>query len=647
MWLTSITKRCTEAVFNALNIGVEVRYQEAQLLQIISSPKFSEWVVESLGKYSLFGVNRTTHIDTSYVQVSMNTSIDQEKYRSRKDITDQLLSRQATTATVNVSILEAVNYATQDIAVIGVAGSGKTTMLRYIALCAARGERFRGRRRFPFYISLRDQTTKPVSVRAAMERFLRALDIEMPHHVVQHMIRSGSALVLVDGIDEISESEQRELLRELDDFRAIRPHTLSMRARVRRGLKSVFSVSRKPREQQDDRASEERPIFVLSGRPYSLSRALSGFTRYQVMPLGDSAKLQFIEKWFSNVDEGRGRKLVELVAQSHELLELGSNPLLLSIICALYFNEMQIPSEPEQLFARCLRGLMGEWDYFRSIARETPLSGLDVHRRTVLLTILAANTLFDEHIVFKADDPSVVKSVNLITSKLENFKSQPDALLISLYNDFGILVERARGFFSFSHLQFQEYLAAKFLVDQRKELEILRIAGDSFEKWVEVIVFIGRLLNDAENFLTKLHESVRYDDPNQIWVLSRLWRVSPICSDDLKTQLFSRIAIALESHIGELGWKYSIGIGYLQFDPAPENVSGTNLHLSSRQKQLVLAVSQILRLLADNHATLHKLNAGETSVIRDICEYSRTVSRDRDVTNCCIHVSLGHTYWPT
>lgn len=74
----------------------------------------------------------------------------------------------------------------------------------------------------------------------------------------------------------------------------------------------------------------------------------------------------------------------------------------------------------------------------------------------------------------------------------------------------GIFVERAKGIYSFSHLTFQEYFTAKYIVDNpnKRGLETLvrtRITEDS---WREVFLITTGMLDDADDFLQSIKKRI-------------------------------------------------------------------------------------------------------------------------------------------
>ena len=164
---------------------------------------------------------------------------------------------------------------------------------------------------------------------------------------------------------------------------------------------------------------------------------------------------------------------------------------------------------------------MGGWDFFRNICRENELSKFTIPKRKVMLTYLAAATYSHKKIIFSEDEPEVDEFYRMCSKKLQ-YDSNSNTLLKVLYNDFGILNELAPKKYSFSHLQLQEFLYAKYIIDTRQEIEFLNISFERLTDWQEILRLVCKMLPDAGNFIEHFIEKVNYREPRDIRILSTL-----------------------------------------------------------------------------------------------------------------------------
>jgi len=478
----------------------------------VGSPKYAEYL-DRVGVFPLFGTSRTASVETSYVKIRISSDLERERYRSRPEIAAGL-KRQKQGQPVSLpreesarTLLEAIESTRNDIALLGNAGSGKTTAFRHLAIMAAKGERIRGRFVLPLFLAVRDLTATGKNLNDAALEFLEWLELKEASQVLRGLKKHGRIIILLDGLDETDKARQADILAEL----------LKM-------------------------SQEHKDVLIcISARPYSLEMGLPGFQKWETLPLALEERFLFVERWYSQVDIEKGKRLLAECEKNSELLDIGSNPLMLSIICALYFNDLKVPQDQDELYDRAVEGLLGAWDAFRNIARRTPLRDLSIHRRKVLLTWLAAS-LFDKGLlVFSVHDVNDNGCVGRVSEVLRTAPFDVDLLLPSLYNDFGILVERAPGLYSFSHLTLQEYLTARYIVDNRQEMTLLTSYLQR-EEWFEVIRLVAKMLPNAQEYMKHLTLHTDLGLSYETSLLRAAWGVRPICDRVVARELIAGLA---------------------------------------------------------------------------------------------------------
>lgn len=280
---------------------------------------------------------------------------------------------------------------------------------------------------------------------------------------------------------------------------------------------------------------------------------MPGFIKWETLSLTLENRLEFVRKWFSAVNPGKGESLISRCATRPEILDLGSNPLLLSIVCALYDNDLEIPDDTEELYERAIHGLMGGWDAFRNLARKTPLKELSVERRVTLVTWLANHLFSRDLLVFTPKNIANIGFIEDTSSAIRSSLPSPTVLLKSLCYDFGILVERSPKHFSFSHLSIQEYLVSSFVIENRTERDVLRIHGDK-EAWLEIIRLLARrlprgavgvFLGDMVTRLNPSNENTRY----RMRLLRKAWEAQPLCTKPLRESLMNKLLDNVDSFL--------------------------------------------------------------------------------------------------
>ncbi|MFI8452873.1 NACHT domain-containing protein [Streptomyces erythrochromogenes] len=221
----------------------------------------------------------------------------------------------------------------------GDAGSGKTTLIQWLAVSAAGGP---GRGVIPFVLPLRTLTRHGERLPAPRD-FLAGTPLagEAPEGWESRVLRDGRALLLVDGIDEIPEDERDGARDWLADLITAHPHNR----------------------------------WLVTSRPSAVRRDwLSGevFTEVTLDPMSPANVRAFIERWHTAAagPEGYAERLQESVRTKPDLARLATNPLLCGLICALHRERHGfLPTGRKELYAAALSMLLHRRDRERGLRR--------------------------------------------------------------------------------------------------------------------------------------------------------------------------------------------------------------------------------------------------------------------------------------
>nr|MDT0523025.1 NACHT domain-containing protein [Streptomyces sp. DSM 41633] len=213
----------------------------------------------------------------------------------------------------------------------GPAGSGKSTLVQWLALNAARqsfGDELAGWNRcVPFVLRLRAFTA--LDVLPAPADFLRATGVPLhgsaPAGWADRLMRQGRALVLVDGVDEVPDR---------------------LRKRTERWLKDLL-------------AAYPRPKYVVTTRPSAVPEtwlSASGFEPHTLLSMRQEDVRAFIGHGHraARSECGSEEERAELdryenalrraVGTRRDLGLLATNPLMCALLCALNRDRrMQLP----------------------------------------------------------------------------------------------------------------------------------------------------------------------------------------------------------------------------------------------------------------------------------------------------------------
>lgn len=363
--------------------------------------------------------------------------------------------------------------------ILGTPGAGKSTFLKHVAVSAATGK-IPG---FPIFVSLKDWADTGQDFFAFVREEFSTSGFDDPGPYIERLLQSGSALLLLDGLDEVG------------------THNDS-RARV---VKAIVEISRK----------YERARILLTCRTSANDHAFNHFRYVEVADFQAEQQVSFVQKWFDK-NPKRGELFLEQFNgdNSRALRDLGRKPLFLAFLCVAFDQTLEFPRTKSALYAEAIDVLLSKWDSSRSIQRESyGLKG--AQRKKQFLAQLAFRTFeLDQYGMSELMIDAVMQRFvqRLPGSDQAMAEVESGALARSFEAAHGILVERAVGIFAFSHLSIHEYFAAQGLVNAVA-------SGVSWDKlvapeaihssrWREVLLHVGTLLHDGEPFVEFLRRCI-------------------------------------------------------------------------------------------------------------------------------------------
>lgn len=366
--------------------------------------------------------------------------------------------------------LEAVEYYSK-LMVLGKPGSGKTTFLKHIAIQCVCGE-FQANQ-VPIFITLKQfaEAKGQPSLLAYISQMFEPYDVTTDE--VEQFLRDGRSLVLLDGLDEV---------REEDNSRV---------------LKQIQSLSGQYHTNQ----------FVISCRIAAREYTFEKFTEVEVADFDENQIAVFTDKWFRAKDPAKAEKFMKKLGENEPIQELATNPLLLTLLCLVFEEAAEFPLNRSRLYKEGLDVLLKKWDLKRNIEREQVYKKLDSQRKEDLLSLVAQMTFEHKEYFFKQEQ--VEQYIFDYIYNLPDAQTDPEALrldseavLKSIEMQHGLLVERARGIYSFSHLTFQEYFTARAIVTSSNPYTLNDKAMHNLvrhiydKRWREVfLLFVGMVKN--------------------------------------------------------------------------------------------------------------------------------------------------------
>lgn len=349
----------------------------------------------------------------------------------------------------------------------GDAGRGKTSLLKWIAVRSAMQD-FPEQLAFlndttPFFIPLRNYVdSEPPPPETFLANLGRHIADEMPHGWVHKHLRSGKAIVLIDGVDELPEA-QRDTVREW------------VRDLVTTFPESRYVVTSRSGAAGPDWLREEN-FFSLELQPMTAAdirlfiHQWHNAIRSQVSDSDEVETINHYERW-----------LVEKLNMQRHLRILAETPLLCALLCALHRDRRaHLPHNRIELYEVALEMLLERRDAEQRVPSEIPLSRT---HKTLLLQDVAYWLVRNGR--SQADKDWVLER---LASKIPvmSIPWSPHQVYRNLLERSGLLREPVADQIDFVHRSFQEYLAALESVAQN-DIGLL-VKNANLDQWREVVI---------------------------------------------------------------------------------------------------------------------------------------------------------------
>ncbi len=370
-----------------------------------------------------------------------------------------------------VAALEAVNNFPK-LMMLGKPGSGKTTFLKHLAIKCNKGEFFP--EKLPVFVVLKNfaedaSDSGDFSLVNYISQCLANCNVSTKE--VETLLLKSKALILLDGLDEVPSELLKKVLIE-----------------IRRFADKYYNNN-----------------LVITCRIAAQNLGFDGFANVQVADFNLQQIEDFSKKWFVAVaknsqEEGRERASQFIqklqLPENKQIRELAVTPILLNLTCLVFQENTNFPSQRSKLYEQGLNILLKEWDETRGIERNQVYRNLTLPRKIKLLSHVGYITFEREDYFFEQD--KIQKLITEYLKKLPDCKTDDDELqqdgaevLKSIEAQHGLLVERAQGIYSFSHLTFQEYFTAKQIVASSNPNTLKSLITE--KRWREVFLLAGEM----------------------------------------------------------------------------------------------------------------------------------------------------------
>lgn len=348
--------------------------------------------------------------------------------------------------TPNVELEAALDREKRSCIIFGQPGGGKTTALKHLCQRFFEDPKFLSKYQVIVRLHLRElnmvtATTAPEYVRRSLQEILR-LRISYPaglageeHAGTRRAIRDSAvtdwlntvkALIVLDGFDEITLKQRRDL---------------------------VIEELRRLAAQLTDSA------FIMTVRSGEFSAHIERARVLEIRPFDQDQVADFASRWLGSSDAD---KFLSQLRES-PYHDTAIRPLTLAHLCVIFERSKRIPRKPKTVYRKIVRLLLEDWDEAKSVVRESGYADFEADRKEEFLAHLAYElTRQFKTTTFSTD--RLLKCYRMIHQNFGLPLSQATKVVDELETHTGLFFQSAQDSFEFSHKSLQEFLAAEFIV---------------------------------------------------------------------------------------------------------------------------------------------------------------------------------------
>lgn len=311
----------------------------------------------------------------------------------------------------------------------GTGGAGKSIMLKHLFV-----DSLISKDQIPIFIELRDLNNSDFKLIDLVITTTKNFGLTIEKKFFHKALRQGHFLLFLDGLDEVIKSRKIELLKEIKELTISYPST----------------------------------SVILTTRPDILLSELDSFSTFSIKNLSLEQSLSLIEKL--PADEELKYKfsndLKNGLYKKHQ--SFLSNPLLLSIMMLTYGYSADIPSKSSVFYNQAFEALFQRHDSFKGAYKRKRETKLDIQEFSKIFSTFCILTYEERKFKFtKTEIFGYLSKAKKITS----IEFDIDSYYTDLLQAVSLLIEDGLSIY-FTHRSFQEYFAARFIIESNKEVKI-------------------------------------------------------------------------------------------------------------------------------------------------------------------------------
>lgn len=469
-WFEDPIKQSINSVFNGINAGMESLdlFKKYHLAHTDSLKNDVQYI-------KLLGMSAPAKLTDIYNPARFSTTIQRRLYTEEWIEASSTPQKKQTSKDKDLIDGDTFIEGNRRTVVLGGPGAGKTTFLKYLALCYIDKIAFEKsnlqQTKLPFFIYLPDLSKSQESIFDFLLKPIEKRTNKYARDFLDRLLKKGQCIILLDSLDETKKSSRADLLQKVKDFCKLFPEAK----------------------------------IVISCRTADYTENLESFHEVEISKLNKSAVYKIVKAWFAG-EPTKSKELCNIIDHDKAIASLTETPLLLSLLCIQFKHDLSLPKRKVELFKRCSEALLRDWDTSRGFRRDSTYELLTDQSKERLFESIAY-CFTAENFSFTFPKPKVLGLVSDFCSRLGLNENDALPILTEIDQHHGILEQFSQDHYGFSHTSFQEYFAARSISAKGQGLKIVQQKFDS-EDWYPIIEFIVAMAEDPSDMIRHLiHKS--------------------------------------------------------------------------------------------------------------------------------------------
>lgn len=380
------------------------------------------------------------------------------------------------------SLIEAENAVQKyrRLVVKGAPGSGKSMLLKYLALSYSEG-RFKNLsgRPVPILLELNRLNEANLTVEKLEQQLVEVCDrhnFPKANRFISQGLKNGRLLLLLDGLDEVSSGVRSSVVRCLKDFLEL------------------------------EKYKKCRVIITCRTAVYHNEFVDNTEETLEIVEFSDQQIRRFLQAWKSQMPPDKSvEQLIQNLRAKPKIMALARNPLLLTIIAYLYTDTpFVLPHSRAEFYTQATNVLLELRDRERNISNQ--YSGVNKRRVLQHLALYAQNSTNRQQQDRRSLlDSEVWEQVKQVLPSLNLEAKEANSIVDEIVKRSGLLLRIDGGQrYQFAHLTLQEYFVAAALTDKQDEL--IQKWQNAPSDWLEIVKLWCGLANNSTDLIEAVYQ---------------------------------------------------------------------------------------------------------------------------------------------